>query len=68
MVWIMAKAVISFSDMKKCKQMNRDALVYAIYNSPADQLEEASSRLRDAMRKPEGERRRERIGPPAFAR
>lgn len=58
----------SFEEILEGKQRRRDELMRAVRQALPEDLEGPANRLREAMRKPEGERRRERLGPPAFAR
>lgn len=56
----------SFEEILEGKQRRRDELMYAVGQALPEDLEGPANRLREAMRKPEGERRRERLGPLSF--
>lgn len=58
----------SFAEIIDGKQKRRDALMLAVSLASPAELEGPANRLREAMRKPQGEKRRQRLGPPAFAR
>ncbi|EKN9654593.1 hypothetical protein JET89_24020 [Pseudomonas aeruginosa] len=56
----------SFEEIMEAKRLNRERYLQAIEQAPPELREAAAERLREAMRKPEGEPRRQRLGPPAF--
>lgn len=58
----------SFEEILEGKQRRRDELMRAVHQALPEDLEGPANRLREAMRKQEGERRRERLGPPAFVK
>ncbi|MNR45333.1 hypothetical protein D3C85_1641700 [compost metagenome] len=49
------------------KRKRRDALMLAVSLASPSELEGSAQRLKAAMRKPDGDQRRQRIPPPAFA-
>lgn len=58
----------SFEEILEGKQKRRDELMRAVSQASPEQLEGPANRLREAMRKSPGERRRERLSRPAFAK
>lgn len=58
----------SFEEILEGKQRRRDELMRAVSQTRDEDLEGPANRLREAMRKPAGERRRQRLGPPAFTK
>ncbi|KIQ57487.1 hypothetical protein [Pseudomonas fluorescens] len=56
----------SFEEIMEVKRLNRERLMQAIEEASPEERAAATERLREAMRKPEGEQRRQRLGSPAF--
>lgn len=56
----------SFEEIMEAKRLNRERLMQAIEEASPEERAAAAEQLREAMRKPEGEPRRQRLGPPAF--
>lgn len=57
----------SFEGIQEGKKRRREALMLAIGQASPAELEGPANRLREAMRKPEGQYRRQRMDPPAFS-
>lgn len=57
----------SFAEIEAGKQQRREVLMRAVRLASPEQLDGPAERLREAMRKPAGSRKRERLGRPAFA-
>ena len=57
---------ISFAEIMDGKKKRRDALMLAVSVAAPSDLEGPSQRLREVMRKPDAEQRRQRIPPPLF--
>ncbi|WP_313055363.1 hypothetical protein [Pseudomonas lopnurensis] len=62
------EAESSFEEIMEAKRLNRECLMQAIEQASPEGRAAAAERLREAMRKPQGEPRRQRLGPPAFCK
>lgn len=62
-----AESSSSFAEIEAGKQQRREVLMRVVHLASPEQLEGPAERLREAMRKPVGARKRERLGRPAFA-
>ncbi|QNH01180.1 hypothetical protein [Pseudomonas sediminis] len=56
----------SFEEILEAKRLSRERLLQILREAPPEVIAADAERLREAMRKPEGEPKRRRYGPPDF--